>query len=122
MVTILKKNSLQIISKFLNNHNIELNACDYIYKKVSLDNLIIQNTVMEFNVSLLPHNSSNKRHYLIEITDEVTVWSVEKRYQEIYDLKKHLSEKNNFKFTSFPSKCLVNSYRADILSYRLTWA
>lgn len=75
---------------------------------------------MEFNVSLLPHNSSNKRHYLIEITDEVTVWSVEKRYQEIYDLKKHLSEKNNFKFTSFPSKCLVNSYRADILSYRLT--
>ena len=35
--------TINIISDFLSNHNIELNVDDYVYKKVSLGNLINQN-------------------------------------------------------------------------------
>ncbi len=73
---------------------------------------------MQFNVTLL--NNNEKRYYLIEITDEVTVWCVEKRFKELYLLKEALSKKFNYKFTSFPKKRLTYSYRSDILNQRLT--
>ncbi len=72
---------------------------------------------MKFNVTLL--NNNEKRYYLIEITDEVTVWSVEKRFQELYLLKEALSNRFNYKFNRFPKRLLFNSYRSDILQKRL---
>ncbi len=72
---------------------------------------------MKFKISLL--KNTNKRNYLIEITDEVTVWCIEKRYQEIYDLKEELSKKYLFKFTSFPKKKLRDSYTEKTLKDRI---
>ncbi len=62
---------------------------------------------MKFKISLL--KNTNKRNYLIEITDEVTVWCIEKRYQEIYDLKEELSKKYLFKFGDFKNKVDVST-------------
>ena len=36
---------------------------------------------------------ANKKCYLVEITDEGSVWSVLKRYRQFYELKKHLNNK-----------------------------
>ena len=79
---------------------------------------------MEFNISLLSENNNknnnkNKRCYLIEITDEVTVWSIEKRYKEIYELKEALTKHFSYNFSSFPSKHLIYSYSQTVLNHRL---
>ena len=72
---------------------------------------------MNFKISLLKNN--NKRNYLIEITDEVTVWCIEKRFQEIFILKEDLAKKFSYKFTSFPKKQITNSYSDETLKNRL---
>ena len=72
---------------------------------------------MNFKINLLKNN--NKRNYLIEITDEVTVWCIEKRFQEIFILKEDLAKKFSYKFTSFPKKQITNSYSDETFKNRL---
>lgn len=72
---------------------------------------------MDFSVTLLKNKS--KRMFLIEIRDEVTVWSVEKRFSEIYNLKESITELFKYRFNKYPKKRFVHHYRDDVLQNRL---
>lgn len=75
-------------------------------------------------VSLLQQFSvktdANKKCYLVEITDEGSVWSVLKRYRQFYELKKHLNNKYDIHLPEFPKRRLYDSYKESTLVHRVS--